>query len=261
MAIGDKLWLVGKPAGTDLISDIDGYQADNNYALERLLSNYVRGCGLTFSSTTEVKIAAGEVSCTNGTTYKLRANTSTATVDCSGLDASSWYNIYAVADTAAATFTGEAAKVGTAASGTHTRRVGSIRLNGSSEVLDFIQTGKGYDRWTFWDSYQNVFDGTATNTAWTDVDCSAAVPPTSVMAQVQAAMTTSDTGVYMFTRGNGQTETGGGLIETTHDIIATYSQSGAGKFWQVLDTSQIFEYYGVQLGNFEVNVVGYMDVI
>lgn len=173
MAIGDKQWLVTKPAGTDLISDIDGYQTDNNYALETILCNYWRIPSIYNSSDSEITISAGEVVCTDGSTYKMRANTTSITCEDASMDADSWYYIYAVADVAdATTFTGELVKVGSAASGTNLKLISMCKTDGDGDIIAFHQTGRKY----FYDEWQELAKGSVGYLAWASIDTSTYVP-------------------------------------------------------------------------------------
>lgn len=116
--------------GTDSVSDIDTLVS--NYIvdpLDSLITHYDSGLNVYYTSDDVVTVAAGEVVCSNGagTIRRMRKNTATTAVDFtaagvggidsgSARDDSSWFNIYAVADADATTFTAIAGKVGTALS-------------------------------------------------------------------------------------------------------------------------------------------------
>jgi len=173
MAIGDKQWLVTKPAGGDLISDIDGYQEDNNYALETILAKYRHVTTVYNSSTTEITIGASEVACTNGTTYKFRAITSNITCTAS-LGASKWYKVFAVADATATTFTGEIVEDGSSPAGTHTRLISMFRTTSGSVIEPFVQKGDDYN----FSAWQTLTSGNLGSSAWVAVDTTNFVPVT-----------------------------------------------------------------------------------
>jgi hypothetical protein len=271
MAIGDEQWEVAKPAGTDLISSIDGWVGDNNKAVQRLIGNTVNGCVLSYVSSSSVTIGAGSLACTNGALFRFRENTSTVTATFSSPDASSWYNIFAVADSATATtFTAEAVKVGGTPSGTYLRRVGSVYIDGSQNVTQFSSFGNGLDKYYYWDTFQNVRSGSIAGVAgWEDVDMSAAMPPTSRLGLITVAgRFGGNTGFRIYMRTNGISENT--LTENTHAILEQKGNSSnpdeeqAVRFWQPTDASQIVE---VQAGNgtganvLYISVVGYMDSI
>ena len=270
MAIGDKQWEVLKPAGTDLISDIDGWQIDNNKAIQRLVGKQVNGCVLAYVSASSVTIGAGSLACTNGAIYKFRENTSTVAATFSSPDASSWYDIYAVADSATATtFTAEAAKVGVSPAGTYTRRVGSVYVDGSQNVTAFKSFGNGLDKYYYWDVFQNVRSGAFTATGgWTDISMVSAMPPTARLSLLNVAgRLGGTTGFRVNMRTNGITEND--TAENHHAILEQKGSSSSpneeqsGRFWQPTDASQIVEVqtFGGGLSEFYVSVVGYMDSI
>lgn len=154
--------------GTSQVSDIDTNSENYAFApLDRLLSYHIRGCSLTWTSTTVVTVAAGEVTCLNGagTIKRMRQNTVTTTVNTAivgvgGIDsgshagaiqASTWYSVYAVADSAATTFTAIAAEQGVALSDvTYYRYIGSVLTDGSKNLLGFEWFGYGPDVLIMW---------------------------------------------------------------------------------------------------------------
>lgn len=204
-AIND--WIRGD--GTDSVKGADS-PSDNpanitNYMqdpLDRLLSNYVYGCTLTRTSATVITVSAGEVCCSNGagTIKRFRKNTATTTITITGagvagLDsgssekASTLYNVYAVADADATTFTAIAAEDGVALSDvTYYRYIGSFFNNAAQDIDAFYWIGEGasvkvvHDDPYLNDEYRVLNGGT--QTSFTNVDCSGIVPSSAVAVDV-----------------------------------------------------------------------------
>lgn len=129
--------------GTSNVSDID----TNSYQkivdpLDRLLSNYREGMGLSYTSATTITVATGEVTCSNsaGTVRKMRKNTSTTAVTFSDLDtgaeaSNTTYYVYAVCDADATTATFKFSASATTPTGvTYYKRLGSFTNNSSSDI-------------------------------------------------------------------------------------------------------------------------------
>ena len=152
--------------GTDNVSDIDANS--KNYAfdpLDKLLTHHIWGCTLTHTSDDVITVSVGEVTCSNGagTIRRMRKNTATTTVDFtaagvggidsgSARDDSSWFDIYAVADADATTFTAIAAKQGTALSDvTYYRYIGSVYNDASDNISNFYWFGNGDTPLIMWD--------------------------------------------------------------------------------------------------------------
>ena len=130
------------PAGTDNLSLIDNKILANNNALVRLLAHYRRGCEVVYLSSSTLTVAAGEVCCANsdGTTLRMRANTSSVSVGWSDIDTGSEANstnyfIYAVGDADTTTFTIKISTNSSNPSGiTYFKKLASFYNNSSSEI-------------------------------------------------------------------------------------------------------------------------------
>lgn len=182
--------------GTDNASDID-YDVTNYLQdpLDRMLMHYVWGCTLTRTSATVVTVSAGEVCCSNGaaTIKRMRRNSSTTTIDMTaagvgGIDSGSaeknsqWYDLYAVADADATTFTAICAEQGTALSDvTYYRYIGSFYNDSGGDILNFYWFGNGNDITVMWDVPVNITT-TVSAGAWSAAtSCSSAMPSSSSM--------------------------------------------------------------------------------
>jgi hypothetical protein len=168
-------WLKGKPAGTDNASDIDTLVQANNSALDRLLANYRENCYVKYASASTVTIGIGSVVCSNsdGSVRVLRQNTTAVTLDLtSDLDVgaeavSTYYYIYAVADTDATTFTGKISLSSTAPTGvTYYKKLGYFYNNSSGDI---VNVGNFSDTANF--VYATAAtDITTTSTTYADMD-------------------------------------------------------------------------------------------
>ncbi len=216
--------------GTDVGADIDANL--KNYAvdpLDRMLSGYIHGCTLTRTDAATITISAGEVCCSNGagTIKRMRKNTATTTasmgaVGVGGIDsgsaeaATTIYDVYAVADANATTFTAIIAKHGTALSDvTYYRYLGSFFNNAAQDIDDFTFIGNGSSCKIYFDNifsnneYRVLNAGGAV--AFTNVDCSGLVPSDitdSVDIQVQVSALTA----MVYFRKDGSSATNGFAI-------------------------------------------------
>jgi len=103
--------------------------------LSDAMENFIQGCWLNRSSDTAISVEAGTIMI-NG---ELRRNTSATSNSPTQLDAGDWSDVYAVADTAASTFTLEVVDSGTSPggsspSGTNTRLIGSIKWDATQDL-------------------------------------------------------------------------------------------------------------------------------
>jgi hypothetical protein len=153
-------WNKLKPAGTDLISDIDTLLQTNNEAIDRLASNYRRGALLQYSSATALTVGIGELTCSNsdGSVRHFRANTTAtsigwADIDTGAEESSKTYYVHAVADADATTFTVKISLSATTVSGaTYTRKLGQFYNNASGNIeqvvdADTVVTKLGFPDW------------------------------------------------------------------------------------------------------------------
>lgn len=118
---------------------------------------------------------------------------------------------------------------------TKKRRVGVIRNNASSNILNFIVCGQGVTKKYI---YRQILDGTVlyagSDTDWTDVDCSAVVPPTCRMVELVVYAVDTGNSFLVGVRENGQTG-------TLQSGLAGYEE-GQGAISCSLDASQVLEY-------------------
>lgn len=153
--------------GADNISDLD--TLITNYIqdpLDKLLTESIHGCTLTYATAATVTIGVGEVTCYNAakTIKRMRRNTSTVTITLpasgasgSSLDTgnaaiSTWYHVYAVADADATTFTGICSASASAPTGyTYFRYLGSFYNNAADNIDPFYWYGTGPMALIMWD--------------------------------------------------------------------------------------------------------------
>lgn len=250
--------------GTNDPSDIDtlvtNYMQD---PLDRLLTNYIYGCTLTWASADTITVGIGEVNCTDGTIHRMRKNVATATVTMSnvgvatgGVDtgsdagaeqASTWYDIYVGADVNATTFTVFAAKQGTAPTQiVYYRYLGSVYNDAGKNIPDFFWTGKGVDVQIMWDIPVSVATVLSSG-AWSGaISCSAAMPSTSTCGIFGIVITELVGGGYAesFLRANGSTGSvldGSGVGWGVNS--ATLGGQGAGQLTCFTDASQQIQHY------------------
>ncbi len=255
--------------GTDNISDIDTYL--DNYLvdpLERLLTEEIHGCLLTYATAATVTIGVGEVTCYNSskTQRRMRRNTSTVTItlpasgasgnslDTGNAAVSTWYYVYAIADADATTFTGicsASASAPTGASYSYFRLLGAFYNNASDNILEFYQVGD----WVYWITDQaELAAGQATS--FTDVDCSSSVPAFSKLIDVYYSLRNDAGAVDAYWRVNGSANATGHLVTSSEGTVNyTYGHCRI-----VTDSSQIFEYKisdATGVRSLTINVSGY----
>lgn len=239
--------------GTDNVSDIDANS--KNYAfdpLDKILSHHIWGCTLSYTSDDVITISAGEVVCSNGagTIRRMRKNTSTTTVDFTGAgvggidsgsarDDSSWFDIYAVADANATTFTAIAATQGTALSDvTYYRYIGSVYNNASDNILKFYWIGSGVNPLIMWDVPVTI-TSTLSIGAWSSaLSCSTGMPSSSTCAifGVRSYHSGSQAGIYL--RPNAAT-----WSTTDYSDGRFGTGNAAGQMTMLTDSSQRIQYY------------------
>ena len=134
-------WDKAEVAGTRSVSDIDYYIVQNNTALDRLLANY-NTVVLVYNSASQITASIGEVVCSNsdGSTRKMRQNTSATTITWADIDTgaeagSTTYYIYANADADATTATFKISLSSTSPTGvTSYKKIGSFYNDSSSNI-------------------------------------------------------------------------------------------------------------------------------
>ena len=133
----DKL----EPSSDESPSDISTLQLINNESIDRLLTNYKEGCGISYTSASAISIAAGEIVMSNsaGSIRRFRKTTSATAATFSDIDtgseAEATYYVYAVADTDIATFTIVFSLSSSAPTGaTYYKKVGSFDNDSSLDI-------------------------------------------------------------------------------------------------------------------------------
>jgi len=237
---------------SDLDTTVTAYMQD---PLNRMLPHYIWGCTLTRTSATVVTVSAGEVAITNsaGTIKCMRQNTATTTIDMAGAagvgaidsgsaeQASTWYDLYAVADADATTFTAICTEQGTAPIDvTYYRYIGSFFNDAAQNISNFSWFGNG-SKITYIHDIPVVLS-TTIRAAFTAQSCSAGMPNTSTMAilGVYGNAQAAPASVSFYVRPTGYTGS-----ETAHGGL----QGAGGTRWggsvQVVcgtDTSQSIDY-------------------
>lgn len=173
-----------------------------------------------------------------------------ASAGAGGLDtgsetADTWYAVHVIGDTTEANAPAVLLSLSATAPtlpGTHDifRRVGWIRNDGSSDILKFGQVGSGRSRRVAYDEEAVVLQvlSAGNATAFTDIDLSSLVPPTSQEASI-AADFNPNSGVTRFAKFRGN----GSVITNPIATIETSTNENADLFAEILtDTSQLIEY-------------------
>lgn len=213
--------------------------------------------------TYQIDIDADGLNLYNASEEVKHANAVNLTIDitasgANGLDTGSeasdtWYSIWVIAKSdgtvAGLLHAGGTGVIGdlTFPSGyTYARRIGWVRNDGSSNFV------KGYweNDWFFYDIQQQAYTSSADNkpTSYTDLDCSAYVPPTSNQIFIKP---------YTFNQEVGMRRNGSNIGATVYERLG----SGATPFIMNCDDSQVVEWYvGASVANrMDINVRGYKD--
>lgn len=146
-------WDKDKPAGSDLVSDIDTLIQANNEALDRLLIGYRNNVVVRADTTSQIKIGTGEIAIPNagGTIVRYRRNTAEVTATAaSDLDSgttftnSTAYYVYATADVDETSFRVKLSESSTApGSITYFRKIGSFFVDSSGFITSVGNTSSG----------------------------------------------------------------------------------------------------------------------
>ena len=199
-AFGADKWMEGTGAspvaGSDSVSDLDTLiDASIVNPLDRLLTDMVRGCTLTWTDANTITVGIGQITCSDGSVQRMRENTSTFTIDLStssdtsGVDkvgdvdkASSMFHIYANADADATTFTGTASLSASAPDGpTYYKYIGSVYNDSGQDMLAWFWSGGGNDVRYMWDIPRNATTTLSDNTWSAALDCSSFIPFSSTL--------------------------------------------------------------------------------
>jgi hypothetical protein len=234
---------------------------------------YIEGLNISTISATEVTINPGV--CRDSTNqYDIRTNallTADITVSgANGLDAgleqaNTWYAVHIIDGpaVAVASLLSESAAAPTLPAGYIAfRRVGWTRNSNGSNLLQATQIGSGPDRETFYNNNLATLAVLSGGVAAiiTNVDCSAFIPPTALMAQFTAAQTTA----------GGPTLTVRGLVEDATLAAPIFSIPSAEAncalpleyFYLTLSSSQLIQYVNSGGGGTsDIYLVSYIDLL
>lgn len=239
--------------GTDNISDIDTNSKNYGFdPLDKVLTHHIWGCTLTHTSDDVITVSVGEVVCSNGagTIRRMRKNTATATVDFtaagvggidsgSARDDSSWFDIYAVADADATTFTIIAAKQGTALSDvTYYRYIGSVYNDASDNIKNFYWFGYDENPLIMWDDPVSLTTTVSAGSWSSALSCSTGMPSSSIRAifGVRAYEAGGANGIYLRTNGSAISS------DDSSDGVRGWNDTGA-ELTCLTDSSQRIQYY------------------
>lgn len=248
--------------GTTSPSDIDTVLA--NYStdpLDKALTHRIWGCELTVTNVTTITVEIGEVVCSNsgGTVKRFRENTSTTTMvmttsGVGGIDsgssekASTWYDLYAVADADATTFTAIATEQGTAPSDvTYYRYIGSFYNDAGQDIDTFYFRGKGSDPVVMWDVPVSITT-TVSAAAWSAAtSCAAGMPSHSELGIFGLEASDNDNTCQLIIRPNGSTWNTAVANSIYLDATGTGDSSNVmgGQRLCATDGSQQIQYYNL----------------
>ena len=142
-------WNKALPANSSSPSDIAYLQGVNNNATEALLANYKQGAVISYVSTSAISVSAGSVTCMNvaGDTKRFRQNTAAVSAAAADIDiggsfiASTTYNVFAVADAVATTFTIKLSSAAAPSGVTYYQKLGSFYSDASSNIYGVKNDG------------------------------------------------------------------------------------------------------------------------
>jgi hypothetical protein len=227
---------------------------------------HLDGLKMSFNTVSTVDIAPGTCKDSTGNTRDIEirsALTADITVSgANGLDtgseaASTWYALYVikgasgVASLLSASFTSPTMPVGYDVF----RRVGAVRNSSGSAIEDFRQLGAGRDRRVWWDNSLNFKVLTAgASTTYAAVDCSGAIPPSSIDGQFMTELLTPTAGTFLKLKPTGATER-----------IGSYGVGGTSNLRHApiqvdTDSSQSID-YAISANTVDLWVSGYTDNI
>ena len=260
-AYGINDWIRGDGTaavlGTDNASDLD-YNIENYLTdpLDKLLAKHVYGCTLTRTSTSVVTVGIGSVTCANaaGTIKRMRQNTATTTVDMAvagvgGIDsgsaekASQWYDVYAVADANATTYTAICAEQGAALSDvTYYKYIGSFYNDAAQNISDFYYAGKGSDV-VFMFGVPVSLTTTLSAGAWVALTCRMPSSSTYGIFWLKADHAVAGNLAQTSIRPTGSTWTTGSTASVSLIVASGVPRQVTGQVECMTDTSQSIDYY------------------
>ena len=228
------------------------------------LFGFFTGYNLSWISTSIVEVAAGDCTADDQSGFifsagALQANTAASGaggLDTGGVAADTWYAAWIISDSTqaepvalmlSASFSSPTMPL------TYDRKrlVGSVRTNGSSNLMRFVQQGNSRDRSVWWDENrgatpQRVLAGGGAST-FADVDCSDVISPISDLGYFLFQTSNAGSGIRL--RPDGFQDASGTLFVS--DGSAMSADLGL--------ASQMFEYEQVGATTLTVDVRGYME--
>jgi hypothetical protein len=173
--------------------------------------------------------------------------------------ADTWYSIWVIynptIDTSAGLLSTSVTSPTMPSGYTKSRRVGWVKNDSFSNFEPFHMVGN----WWFWDYRRLILNTSSPATVWTDVDCSAMIPPTSQLATMwYNARDTNGAGAFIYLRRNGQ---GADYDLGAESGTATFDYIG-GAVLLPCDENQIVEYKGdIGLNIAQLAVIAYHEPI
>lgn len=263
-----ETYLISASSGSLSFKDSNGSDTLAGF-LYRLVTRYIHGLELAWSSNTQITIGEGQ--CKNSSDATPIVSTAEITVDitssgANGLDtgteaSSTLYHVYIIGDSdgenATAGLLSESVSSPTLPSGYDVfRRLGTVLNNSSSNIEPFFQSGVGNQRIIYYDVDPAVTNtrviGGGNDTTFTTLDCSGSVPSTSRQALAQIVLSGGTTSAAFFQSTS--------LASNPLLRYQPTQSTGKGYLWLVLNGSQEVQY---KIGNaghsISVWIVGYMD--
>ncbi len=214
---------------------------------------------LTWIDADTIEIEAKAVVMYDGNDYVIKKVSSavqialSADLDTGSEANSTWYDVYLIGDGSSTTWTAQFVVAGNTPNGaTYYKKIGSVRNDGSGDILKFYQKGD----WILWDIMHNVL-ASGTQTTFTDVDCSAFIPPLSTLGKFYIHADSSSGTASGNVRPNGSAAAAGA---TGAALYFAYASKGVTHAEIGTDTSQIIEYLitdGDNAENMDIEVLGF----
>jgi len=237
--------------------------AEGKIELIELLKNLVYGLRIEWVSLSQIRILPGQ--CISADGQELIVSLSNIALDITasgagGLDTgveapSSWYYVWLIKNIAtndvSAVLSASSTSPTLPAGYTKRRRIGAVRNDASSNFLNFLQFGIGVDREYQYREQVNttlrVLSG-GTAATWTDIDCSAFVPSTSVWPYLSAQNDKTAAGTA------GELRTKGSTV-----IQRRVTTSDGRIFYLETDAAQTIQYQRISAATINISVLGFRE--
>ena len=244
-----------------------------NIPVVNLGNLYLQQMGLSYIGNTSITVAAGQARDTTNTNDIVLSSSVVLSAAVSGvvngldtgsLAASSIYYVFAIGDSTGYSPTGALLSLSSSAPSLPyqydmVRRIGAVRTDGSSHILDFTQRGSGLSR-DYWYAAAIASSVTAGNaTSMTGVDLSAIIPASAGEAFIEGVLTADAGGARSaaFAAFNSSSAAGQAIMSASTSSVASASlrvpvSSVAG----VVKLSYLVSNSAAALA---INVYGYQD--